>query len=925
MDTHRVTLLNLLGKDLSGNDPDTARTLTLEAMLLSQNLKYEKGVCDAYNLQSWLHTLNGDFYTAKADAEEALLIAKKINYRFGESVALGNMGIAYKEQGDFPKALEAYLSALRIAEDMGNKAGISRHLGNIGAIYRNQANFEKAIEYYKRALKIAVEIGSIPSQANQMNNIGTAYFEMDDYPRALEYYLKALEMFQLAGNKRNAAISMGNIGGVYDHLHDYKKALEYYFSSLRITEEVKDESTTAVCLGSIGRAYVLMKEYKKAEEYLQSAIALCDKTGKIDFLAEYERSYYLLDSARGDRKGAFGHYKNYIAALDSVSNEENTKKQTQVEMQYEFDKKESIARAEQEQKDAVAAAESRRQRIILFAISGFGLLVLGFAFFAYRSFLQKKKANEEITKQKHLIEEKQKEILDSIYYARRIQSSLMPNEKYVGKTITRLKGLLCLFLVLFGFFVQAQQSETDSLLALIKKDKEDTNKANHLHELARAFEAAGDLEKVLTYAEEANALAVKLNFKRGIANANNSIGNVYRLTSEYPKALDHYLKALKIDEELNDKNGIRKRFNNMGIVYRNQGDYPRALDYSLKALKINEEMNDKSSITKCYSNIGIIYHQQDDFAKALVYYLKGLKIAEELGNKSSIAAAVGNIGSVYYNQQDYPRALEYYSKALKLGEELGDKKRISIQLSNIASVYYDLGNDSTAASAERDRALKLSLDYFLRSLPLKEEQNDKGGIAITLGGIGSLYLKTGKYKEAEEYLKRAIDIDTGIGALDYLRQYELLLAQLYEITGRHKLALEHCKIAMALKDTLFNQEKDKELTRKEMNYEFEKKEVAAQAEQDKKDAVMQAEARKQRFILILVSCVLSLVALTAFVIFRSLRVTRRQKHVIEHQKELVEEKQKEILDSIYYARRIQSSLMPREKYIDKHLRRLKNE
>ena len=67
------------------------------------------------------------------------------------------------------------------------------------------------------------------------------------------------------------------------------------------------------------------------------------------------------------------------------------------------------------------------------------LLVLGFAIFAYRSYRQKQKANIEISKQKEVIEEKQKEILDSIHYAKRIQTALLPSEKYLGQSFERLK------------------------------------------------------------------------------------------------------------------------------------------------------------------------------------------------------------------------------------------------------------------------------------------------------------------------------------------------------------------------------------------------------------------------------------------------------------------------------------------------------
>ena len=92
-----------------------------------------------------------------------------------------------------------------------------------------------------------------------------------------------------------------------------------------------------------------------------------------------------------------------------------------------------MAKLVQEKKQAIADAESKKQKIVLILVTCVLLLVAVFAFFIYRSFLRKKKDNIEINHQKEIIEEKQKEILDSIHYAKRIQTALLPNEKYISK------------------------------------------------------------------------------------------------------------------------------------------------------------------------------------------------------------------------------------------------------------------------------------------------------------------------------------------------------------------------------------------------------------------------------------------------------------------------------------------------------------
>ncbi len=446
----------------------------------------------------------------------------------------------------------------------------------------------------------------------------------------------------------------------------------------------------------------------------------------------------------------------------------------------------------------------------------------------------------------------------------------------------------------------AQQSEIDSLLSLIKKDKEDTNKINHLNKLSREYLKIGSYDSAAAFADQALRQAelaspaaasgvipeqVRNSLLKGKANAYNNLGNVDREQGNYPKALDYFFKALKIDEELHNKEGMAKRLGNIGNVYKDQGDPAKALDYDFRALKM----------------------------------------AEEVGDKNGIAADLGNIGIVYFNQGDYSKALDYYFKALKIKEEIGNKYGIANTLGNIGSAYSDQADKLTANhSPQKDSLKQKALDYFFKALKMDEELGDQNGIEINLGNIGSLYTDINKYAEAEKYLLDALKLEKEIGDLNDERQIEEVLTNLYTKTNRDQLALEHYKKAMALKDTLFNEEKNKEITRKEMNYEFEKKAAAAAAAAEKQQAVAEAEKRKQQVILYSVIGGLLVVLLFAGFVFRSLRITRKQKLIIEDQKKHVEEKQKEILDSIHYARRIQTALLPTEKYVEKTLMRLMN-
>ena len=152
-----------------------------------------------------------------------------------------------------------------------------------------------------------------------------------------------------------------------------------------------------------------------------------------------------LDSATGNYKSALNNYKYYILYRDSLINEENTKKTVQQTMQYEFDKKESETKAEQDKRDVIANEEKQKQKIVIASVSLGLVLVLILAIVILRSLRQNQKKNKIITeqkeiveKQKELVEEKQKEILDSIRYAKRIQTALITSEKYISKSLNRL-------------------------------------------------------------------------------------------------------------------------------------------------------------------------------------------------------------------------------------------------------------------------------------------------------------------------------------------------------------------------------------------------------------------------------------------------------------------------------------------------------
>ncbi len=516
------------------------------------------------------------------------------------------------------------------------------------------------------------------------------------------------------------------------------------------------------------------------------------------------------------------------------------------------------------------------------------------------------------------------------------------------------------FLLLLFFSLAASpclaQHKADSLTKRLQATLQDTDRLNTLNALSREIINTHPDSTAIAYSNEALKLGEKLKAsalpavskcgEHGTGKAIKNLGVMNYFQGNYSQALILFLRALEIFEKTNDKAGIANVLGNIGVIYNILGDYSKALEYSFKGLKLEEASGNKSGILAKLSGIGLVYFQQQDYNKALEFYFKALKLAEELGDKTLAATNLSNIGIVYMVRKNFAGALNYYQQAYVKAKETGQENTLCVLLGNLGNISKDQG-DSALAHGNRSLAFEdkypKALEYYTEALKKAEGIQDKRNMASNLGDIGALFLQMAenlppnqsapKYKEAESYLLKSIAIIDSVGALDYKKDVEQGLSDLYLHTGRYQLAFEHYKKHISAKDTLFSAESAKKSTRTAMQYDFDKKEAVSTAEHksemDKQQAVAEEESRKQKIIIGSVALGLLFVLVFALFILRSWRITNKQKRVIEeqkkavehqkemvvHQKEMVEEKNKEITDSITYAQRLQKAILPRRRDI----------
>ena len=428
------------------------------------------------------------------------------------------------------------------------------------------------------------------------------------------------------------------------------------------------------------------------------------------------------------------------------------------------------------------------------------------------------------------------------------------------------------FLKQFCLAQKTGQLKIDSLLIELKKAKEDTGKVNIINKISDEYDAIGEFAKEFNYGVEGLAIAKKINYRKGAANCFINIGNAFWYQSNYSKALENYLASLKINEEIGNKKGIAYGYLCIGDIYLSQGYFEKALENNLISVKTNEKIGNKKGISESYNDRAVIYFSQGNYDKALETQLLAQKFAKEIGYNLIVGSSYNIIGNIYQAQNNNSKALENYLSALKLFEDIGNKN-------------------------------SLATSYFC---------------------IGNLYLKENKNNESRKYFEKAMKLAKEVGSKEIIKNIYEINSDLAAAQNNYKSAFENYKLFIIYKDSTSNIESAKKTLQSQMQFDFDKKQLAdslyAKAEQEKIQEVAKVESKKQKLITFFIALGLLLALTLASLIFRSLRIRNKQNKIITTQKSIVEEKQREITDSISYALRIQNALLPPQKLVKQYLK-----
>ncbi|MEO6302743.1 MAG: tetratricopeptide repeat protein [Bacteroidia bacterium] len=504
-----------------------------------------------------------------------------------------------------------------------------------------------------------------------------------------------------------------------------------------------------------------------------------------------------------------------------------------------------------------------------------------------------------------------------------------------------LKYIFCSFFILFLSLKEgltAQNQKIDSLLADIKSlnaesssaSLDDTLRISTLINLSKEYVARRDYSKAIKYASISKIISEKLVnavdisvSKNWLANAIQSIAYTFENQENYSNALSQYKKELVLREEVGDNFKTSFCLNKIGELYNFQDNFAASLDYYYKALKLINEVTNKDEALTIYNNLGIAYDRQKNYSKALEYYNKVLELSKELGDQNTMGISYSNIGTVYAEQGKNEQSIECFYKFLKIAEESGNKKNIAIAYLNISNIY-EMLDDFDKAFETQFKALKIF-----------KEIGNQGELALINQNIGVSFIskvkrsssdKAKNITEARKYFTTALQLYQKIGQVEGISQTYEYLSELEDMSGNHQVSLQYYKMHIQFRDSLNKLIDNEKSIRAEMNYEFDQKETLTKLEQARKQDAAKEINDKQKALLNLFIVAFIFMVVLAVLIFRSNRNKQRankiimlQKQEVERQKSLGEEKQRQIIASINYAKRIQESILVSEDQITAHI------
>lgn len=385
------------------------------------------------------------------------------------------------------------------------------------------------------------------------------------------------------------------------------------------------------------------------------------------------------------------------------------------------------------------------------------------------------------------------------------------------------KGLTLCFCLLIVFSALAQQKRLDSLLQVNKTYTiRDSLKIIHYRNIFRQYGNMQRFDLAVLYIDSAANLAKQLKLNIALYDVYERAGRLHHGKSRYAEALTYYQRAYDVSVASHNIRGQAGVLLNMGALYLDIKDYVRSLEKHQASLTIFEQIGNSDGINSCIMNIGLIYLDLNQIEKALQYMKRALAAFEkEDPGGRGIAVAQQAIALAYmrateteltkmgipYSAQ-YNMALAGLNKALPIAFKEDDPGLASAILADMGEVY-DRKGDTEQALVVLKKAMEIDVSH-----------EEYIVTAENFYKVGLHFIKLEDDKNALHYFRLAIAVGEKHRTLGTLKSVYEQMSYLFERQKSFDSSLFFFRKHIAVRDSLYGEEKEKEITRQQLRLDI---------------------------------------------------------------------------------------------------------
>jgi len=403
---------------------DSTINLLNKSILNLKGIKYQFIESKQYNLYGAVEFLKGNYKLA----EEYYLKNLNINIETGDTASIlntyYNISLIHNSQGDYSKAIEYNYKILEIADKVNDSTNLMLAYQGLGIAYGNVSEVNNSLLYLKKAYQIALRKKLEYEQIGILIDLGNNYKQVRNYTMALYYENRAIALATKISDQRTLSVSLSNKAATLLKMGKSLEAEDLLNQSILISKKIDFTNGTLESYITLSQIYFLRNDFEKSKYFAYSVLAISKLTGGIDDEKNAYRSLYSIYKKQNKNDSSLFYFEKYTHLKDSFINESKFKEIAVDEFKYQKQKEDEIKKLEKE----LYIKELDKQKVIRTAITIASIILLVFLVIVFRNYREKQKANQEIQKQKQVIESKNKDILDSINYAKRIQYGMLAQD-----------------------------------------------------------------------------------------------------------------------------------------------------------------------------------------------------------------------------------------------------------------------------------------------------------------------------------------------------------------------------------------------------------------------------------------------------------------------------------------------------------------